>query len=40
MTLWQNIYEPTVFIVGKADDLSYIEYGALSDPVFGARTPT
>jgi hypothetical protein len=34
-TLWQNIYEPTVFIVGKADDLSYTEYGALSDSVFG-----
>jgi hypothetical protein len=35
VTLWQNIYEPTVFIVGKADDLGYIEYGALSDQVFG-----
>ncbi len=37
VTLWQNIYEPTVFIVGKADDLGYIEYGALSDQVFGAN---
>ncbi len=35
VTLWENIYEPTVFIVGKADDLGYIEYGALSDQVFG-----
>ena len=35
VTLWQNIYDPTVFIVGKADDLGYIEYGALSDQVFG-----
>ena len=34
VTLWENIYEPTVFIVGKADDLGYIEYGALSDQVF------
>jgi hypothetical protein len=33
--LWQNIYEPTTFIVGKADDPSYFEYGALSDQVFG-----
>lgn len=33
--LWQNIYEPTTFIVGKADDLSYFEYGVLSDQVFG-----
>ncbi len=36
-TLWQNIYEPTVFIVGKSDDLGYIEYGALSDKVFGTN---
>jgi hypothetical protein len=35
--LWQNIYEPTVFIVGKSDDLGYIEYGALSDQVFGIK---
>jgi len=33
--LWRDIYEPTVFIVGKVDDLSYFEYGALSDTVFG-----
>jgi hypothetical protein len=37
VTLWQNIYEPTVFIVGKSDDLGYIEYGALSDKVFGTN---
>jgi len=37
ITLWQNIFEPTVFLVGKADDLSYFEYGALSDVVFGAN---
>ena len=37
VSLWENIYEPTVFIVGKADDLGYIEYGALSDQVFGAN---
>jgi hypothetical protein len=37
LTLWENIYEPTVFIVGKADDLGYLEYGALSDQVFGAN---
>ena len=35
IALWQNIYEPTVFIVGKADDLSFFEYGALMDSVFG-----
>jgi hypothetical protein len=34
--LWSWIYEPTVFLVGKADDLSYFEYGALSDSIFGS----
>ena len=33
--LWQRIYEPTAFLVGKADDLSYREYGQISDAVFG-----
>ena len=37
VTLWENIYEPTVFIVGKVDDLGYLEYGALSDQVFGSN---
>ena len=37
VSLWESIYAPTVFIVGKADDLGYIEYGALSDQVFGAN---
>jgi hypothetical protein len=34
--LWERIYEPTVFIVGKSDDLSFHEYGKLSDSIFGA----
>jgi hypothetical protein len=38
VTLWQNIYEPTTFIVGKADDLSFFEYGALMDSVFGVNS--
>ena len=33
--LWAQIYDPTVFIVGKADDLSFHEYGALLDDVYG-----
>jgi hypothetical protein len=36
IALWQQIYEPTVFIVGKSDDLSYQEYGAISDTIYGA----
>ena len=35
LTLWQNIYDPTVFIVGKADDLGVHEFGVVSDAVFG-----
>jgi hypothetical protein len=37
LTVWEDIYEPTVFIVGKADDLGILEYGALSDQIFGAN---
>jgi len=33
--LWKLIYEPTAFLVGKADDLSYTEYGSISDLVYG-----
>lgn len=33
--LWAKIYDPTVFIVGKADDLSFHEYGVLLDEVYG-----
>lgn len=36
IALWQSVYEPTAFIVGKSDDLSYQEYGVLSDSIFGA----
>lgn len=37
LTLWHTIYDPTVFIVGKADDLGFDEYGKISDAVFGAN---
>lgn len=37
LTLWHEIYDPTVFIVGKADDLGIDEYGKISDVVFGAN---
>ncbi len=33
--VWARVYDPTVFIVGKADDLSFYEYGALWDSVYG-----
>jgi hypothetical protein len=34
-TLWQQLYDPTVFYVGKADDLSYYNYNAISKRIFG-----
>jgi hypothetical protein len=37
--VWARVYDPTVFIVGKADDLGFHEYGALWDVVFGADAP-
>lgn len=35
LTLWEDIYDPTVFIVGKADDLGVYEYGKIIDAVYG-----
>jgi hypothetical protein len=37
--VWARVYDPTVFIVGKADDLGFHEYGALWDGVFGPDVP-
>jgi hypothetical protein len=37
--VWGRVYDPTVFIVGKADDLGFHEYGALWDEVYGADAP-
>ncbi len=33
--IWSQVYDPTVFLVGKADDLGFHEYGALWDAIFG-----
>jgi len=37
--VWAQVYDPTVFIVGKADDLGFHEYGALWDTIFGPDAP-
>lgn len=37
--VWGRVYDPTVFIVGKADDLGFHEYGTLWDEVFGVDAP-
>jgi len=34
--IWARVYDPTVFIVGKADDLGIYEYSALWDSLYGA----
>lgn len=33
--LWNSIYEPTVFFVGRSDDLLYTEYGEVMRQVYG-----
>lgn len=35
LDLWDKIYEPTVFFVGKTDDLNVFEYDALAKEVYG-----
>ena len=37
--VWQRVYDPTVFIVGKADDLGFHEYGTLWDAIYGSDAP-
>ena len=33
--VWASVYDPTVFLVGKSDDLGFYEYGPLMDAVYG-----
>ena len=35
VSLWQSIYEPTVFFVGRSDDLLYTEYQEVMQRVYG-----
>ena len=39
MARWRAIYEPTAFMVGKADDLTPPEYAQLSRDIFGPTLP-
>jgi hypothetical protein len=34
-TRWQNIYEPTSFLVGKSDDITYADLNNLLETVYG-----
>lgn len=33
---WADIYEPTAFFVGKADDLSFFDYQKVAEKIYGA----
>ncbi len=37
---WRAIYEPTSFLIGKADDLSYFDYLPLVESVYGTAQPS
>lgn len=37
LDVWERIYDPTVFFVGKTDDLNIYDYLALFDEVYGAE---
>lgn len=37
LNVWNRIYEPTVLLVGKSDDLGFKEYNDLSYEVFGDK---
>ncbi len=37
LELWDRVYEPTVFFVGKTDDLNIFEYQALAEEIFGEQ---
>ncbi|MBN1246399.1 MAG: DUF3160 domain-containing protein, partial [Anaerolineae bacterium] len=35
LDLWQDLYSPTVFFVGRSDDLTVLQYGEVMDAVYG-----
>ncbi len=35
LEVWERVYEPTVFFVGKADDLTVYDYGQVIQEVYG-----
>jgi hypothetical protein len=38
LELWENIYLPTVFFVGRSDDLTFYDYSSLLTKVYGEGT--
>jgi hypothetical protein len=37
LTVWERIYLPTVFFVGKSDDLTVYKYAAIARTIYGAN---
>jgi hypothetical protein len=37
LSLWDRIYEPTVFFVGKSDDLNVYEYMEIMEKIYGSN---
>ena len=36
---WADLYSPTVFFVGRSDDLTVLQYGRVMDEVYGEAVP-
>ena len=36
---WADLYNPTVFFVGRSDDLTVLQYGQVMDDVYGVGAP-
>ena len=39
MKAWEDLYSPTVFFVGRSDDLTVVQYGDVMDAVYGQSPP-
>jgi len=37
LDLWENLYDPTAFLVGRSDDLTIQQYLGLMDDIYGAQ---
>jgi hypothetical protein len=39
LTAWADLYNPTVFFVGRSDDLTVVQYAGVMDAVYGPNAP-
>jgi len=40
LEVWADLYQPTVFFVGRSDDLTVLQYGEVMDAVYGPGATT